>query len=96
MAIKGYITADSYTRIERVDVMKDTKTVDYYLTVYKDSDKSEILARDIRFTVKNDSMNKISDYDTIFEPALKTDVNILAICYQQIMQRPEFANTSEV
>jgi hypothetical protein len=132
MGIKNFIVKDSYSRIERVDVMKDTKTVDYYLSIYKNSNKSEVIARGVRFSVINDPLNKKcscdggfigestknekeadsiikakcevckgigylskNDYDEIFEDALKQDVNILSICYQNLMSRPEFANTEE-
>lgn len=96
MAIKDFIKKDSYSRIERVDVMKDTKTVDFYLTVYKNSDKSEVVTQGVRFSACNDPVNDKHDYDDIFEDALKQDINILGICYLNLMSRPEFANTSEV
>lgn len=132
MGIKHFIVKDSYSRIERVDVMKNTKTVDFYLTVYGSSDKSEIIADGIRFSLFNNPMNRKcsceggfidetstdadetaplvqtqcgicnstgyiskNDYTDNFEDALKQDINILSICYKNLMTRPEFANTEE-
>lgn len=95
MAIKDFILKDSYSRIERVDLSKQIKTVDFYLTVYADNSCQSILAQNIRFTAKNDFLNSISDYDTFFEKELKTEKNILQVCYEQLSKRPEFINTSE-
>jgi hypothetical protein len=120
MGIKNFIVKDSYSRIERVDVTKATKTVDYYLTVYRTSERTEVIAEGIRFTVINNAMDKKcsctnegtssitcgicygtgyiakNDYDLIFEEALKNDINVLSICYQNLMQRPEFIGTEMV
>lgn len=96
MAIKDFMLKNSYSRIERVSVMKDVETVDYYLTVYKDDSKKEILAKDIRFTTRNDIESEKMEYDSIFKEALKENINVLKICYSALMCRPEFINTMEV
>jgi hypothetical protein len=125
MALKDYLLTGSYSRIERVDVMKDTETVDFYLTTYTDANCQEIISKNIRYTALNNALaekcscddgfiidednNRITcpvcggscyiaknDYDTYFKDTLKTDLNVLKICYQVLSLRPEFANTTEV
>jgi len=58
MAIKNFILKDSYSRIERVDVMKDTETLCFYLTVYKDNTCIDIIVKDMRFACINNAMDR--------------------------------------
>lgn len=121
MAIKDFIIKDSYSRIERVDVMKEISTVDFYLTTYKDSSMNEVIVKNMRYSFLNNNMAKECecvdaqriegvpclkcndtryiaqlDYDNFFKDALKSDVNIIGICYNILKAKPEFANTTEV
>jgi len=129
MAIKDFLIKDSYSRIERIDVMKETSTVDFYLTVYKNDSMKDVVLKDMRFSYINNDMaepcscsggvvetlNSSGDiiqtpceicigtgyipqrnYDDFFKDALKSDINILSICYNILKSKPEFANTTEV
>jgi|GEM_PF-3521845 hypothetical protein len=135
MAIKNFITNNTYSRIERVYVNKKDKRVDFNVFVYKDNTCEDILIQELLYsltdnpqhskckacengfvmkntqvtdehgatdTVKQNFPCEIcgaagyiakNEFSEIIAPALKTDQNILALCYVELMKRPEFAGT---
>jgi len=57
MAIKNFITNNTYSRIERVYVNKKEKRVEFNLVVYKDSTLEDVLMSDLAYSLTDNSQH---------------------------------------
>lgn len=135
MAIKNFITNNTYSRIEKVYTNKKEKRTEFSLVVYKDNTCEDILMQELSYSLTDNPQHSIckacdngyilkdtqvtdehgvtdtvkqnfpceicgaagyiakNEFTDIIAPALKTDQNIIALCYVELMKRPEFAGT---
>lgn len=86
MALKNFIKAESYSRIEDLTLYKTGKVILFSLSVYADDTKAEKLIDAIRFNIPVDSG---------LETQLSQDVNFIGLCYEHLKTRTEFQGTED-
>ncbi len=90
MALGDFIKKDTYTTIERINYLKNSKVIEIFITVYSDSLKSSIISQMQIFKSFNDA-----DWNLNFE-LNDASPNILKMGYAYLKKQDGFDKLKDI